>query len=203
MKPKPAPTKAQAEILSYIRECCQRTGIAPSYREIQAHFGFRAIGTVQDHVKALLQKGWLEKNGPRQARTLQPADHKREGLKHIPIYGEIAAGDPRDTPQIELGTLTVSEKDASDTTFALRVVGNCMCEAGILEGDHLIVERKAKVKSGDIVVALLDGETTVKRYVEKNGTVFLVPENRALSPIAVKGKHLEIQGKVVGLQRRF
>ena len=86
---------------------------------------------------------------------------------------------------------------------ALKVVGDSMIDVGIIEGDILIVERKTRVKSGDIVVALLEGETTVKRYLEKGGKLFLVPENSKMKPIAVQSDNFSIQGKVVGLQRRI
>jgi repressor LexA len=198
----PPLTPSQQQVLDYIRECCRVQGAPPSYREIQQHLGYKAVGTVQDHVRALRTKGYLEERGDRRARGLVPAGLVVQGTKRIPIYGEIAAGGPREAPQIELGTAVITD-DVPDPCFALRVVGDSMVDAGIFEGDLLIVEAKAKIKSGDIVVALLNGETTVKRYVEKPEGIFLVPENRHLSPIATAGGRLELQGKVVGLQRRF
>jgi repressor LexA len=200
-------TLSQAQILRFIKERVETEGISPSYREIQVHFGYKAVGTVQDHVKALIKKGVLEKSTlgkkRRRARGLMPAGHRWEGVKRIPIYGEVAAGSTRDTPQLELGTVFVAEKMAEDPCFALRVTGDSMIEVGIFEGDHLIVERRQRVKNGDIVVALVHGETTVKRYVEKSGEVFLVPENRRLQPLKMVPGSFEIQGKVVGLQRKI
>ena len=192
--------------MKFIRSRCERDGISPSFREIQEHFGYKAVGTVQDHVKALIRKGWLEKptdKKARKARGLLPTGHARENVKRISIYGEIAAGATREADQIELGGLVISEVAAKDPCFALRVVGDSMIEVGILEGDFLIVEKGARVKNGDIVVALWNGETTVKRYVEKAGAVYLVPENSRMKPLAVTGGSFEIQGKVVGLQRKI
>lgn len=195
-------TESQALVLRFIQERLRENGVAPSYREIQEHFGYKAVGTVQDHVRALVKKGALEP-GRGKARALLPASHRVEGTKRIPIYGEIAAGTTRDAPQVELGALVVSESTASDPCFALRVVGDSMIDVGIFEGDFLIVERGARVRNGDIVVALLDGETTVKRYAEMRDGVYLVPENKRLRPIKVLGRDFHVQGKVVGLQRKL
>jgi repressor LexA len=201
-------TTTQSEILKFIREKCVETGMAPTLREIQKHFGYRAIGTVQDHLKALRKKGFLESNPgtkkqQRRARGLIPTGLRGGGTKQIPIYGEIAAGPTREAEQLELGILKIAAEDAKDPCFALRVVGDSMIEAGILEGDILIVERNTAVKSGDIVAALLNGETTVKRYLKREGEIFLVPENRKMTPIPIKTEDFKVQGKVVGLQRKF
>jgi repressor LexA len=200
-------TTTQSEILAFIRERCVESGMAPTLREIQKHFGYKAIGTVQDHLKALLKKGFLENAGAkkdrRQARGLIPMGLRAGGTKRIPIYGEIAAGSTREADQLELGTLKIASEDARDPCFALRVVGDSMIEVGILEGDVLIVERNATVKSGDIVAALLNGETTVKRYLKREGEIFLVPENKKMKPIPVTTEDFKVQGRVVGLQRKF
>jgi repressor LexA len=201
----PAMTDTQREILKFIRETCEATGISPSFREIQNHFGYRAVGTVQDHVRALMKKGHLEEStsDQRRARGLIPKGFRPESTLQIPIYGEIAAGSMRESDQIELGQLTISSSLANGPCFGLRVVGDSMQEIGILEGDILIVHKQNRAKSGDIVAALLNGETTVKRYVQKDEKIFLVPENRRLKPIEVTQGDFQIQGKVVGLQRRF
>ncbi len=201
-------TENQEQILSFIKQCYERTGTPPSYREIQEHFGYKAIGTVQDHIKALRKKGALEEQsvvgkGRRQARGLVPAGYKPEGTRRIPVYGEIAAGPLRDNAQLKMGTVVVADAAAKDPSFALRVVGDSMIDVGILEGDFLIVERRASIRSGDIVVALVNGETTVKRFVRKPDGIYLVPENRKLSPLRITNEQFEVQGKVVGLQRRL
>ena len=207
--PKEPLTRSQQDILDFIQTTCTREGAPPSYREIQEHFGFKAVGSVQGYVKALIKKGYLEapKSGDskRKSRGLFPAGFRAQAqtTKRIPIYGEIAAGSLRDTPQIELGGLTIANDVASDPCFALRVVGDSMIEAGIFEGDHLIVERGARVRNGDIVVALVGGETTVKRYKVSGEGTFLVPENKRMKPIRVTDKSFQVQGKVVGLQRKL
>ncbi|MBI4404231.1 MAG: transcriptional repressor LexA [Deltaproteobacteria bacterium] len=195
-------TKAQTEILSYIQDRCSHAPTPPTYREIQKSFGYKAVGTVQDHVKALIQKGFLEKPIGR-SRGLMPLNFSRPLVRRIPIYGEIAAGSPRDAEQLELGELDVGASVSANPTFALKVVGDSMIEAGILEGDLVIVQKVSRAKSNDIVVALLDNETTVKRYLEKNGKIWLVPENSKMKPIEVANRQFAIQGRVVGLQRKY
>lgn len=209
-------TDLQRRVLEFIEERRRGTGVPPTYREIQEHFGYRAVGTVQDHVKALVRKGYLAPTAlgdRRGARTLLPPRGelhatpwdapKQEGVRRMPIYGEIAAGSARDAAQLELGTLVVAESLASERCFALRVTGDSMVDAGIFEGDFVIVEPKARVKHGDIVVALVGGETTVKRYEVRTDGPYLVPENKRLAPIRLAGQRWEIQGCVVGLQRRI
>ena len=199
-------TQNQAHLLEFIKTYSQENGFPPSYREIQRHFGYKAVGTVQDHVRALIQKGALQKSygqNSKKARALIPSGPKPSSGKNIPIYGEIAAGGPREAIQTELGNLIIGEDLASGDCFALRVVGNSMIDIGIFEGDFVIVDRNQKVKNGDIIVALLEGETTVKRYRETKGKIFLIPENRTLKPIEVSTEDFQIQGKVTGLQRKF
>ncbi|MFM8270163.1 MAG: transcriptional repressor LexA, partial [Pseudomonadota bacterium] len=175
-RPKIPLTQNQASLLEFIKSYAQVNGFPPSYREIQRHFGYKAVGTVQDHVRALIQKGALQKSygqTSKKARALIPSGSKSAVGKTVPVFGEIAAGGPRESIQTELGSLVIGEDLASDDCFALRVVGNSMIDIGIFEGDFVIVDKTQKVKSGDIVVALVDGETTVKRYREKSGKIFL------------------------------
>ena len=200
-------TELQRRVLDFIETRRRDSGVPPTYREIQEHFGYRAVGTVQDHVKALVRKGYLAPTAlgdRRGARTLLPPDAQMPvGVRRMPIYGEIAAGPLRDTAQLELGTLVVAESLASERCFALRVTGDSMIDAGIFEGDFVIVEPSRDVKSGDIVVALVGGETTVKRYEVRADGPYLVPENKRLDPMRLAEQRWEIQGCVVGLQRRI
>lgn len=207
---KPSLTENQKALLDFITAYQEENGFSPSYREIQKHFGYKAVGTVQDHVRALIQKGALQKSygqSSKKAKALVPASLNSSRTtrlaKRISVFGEIAAGGPRESLQTKLGSLVVGDEWASRDCFALRVVGNSMVDIGMFEGDYVIVEKKEKVQSGDIVVALLEGETTVKRYQEKSGKVWLIPENAQLKPIEVKSDDFQIQGKVIGLQRKF
>ncbi len=198
-------TDAQKAILEFIEKATEENGAPPSYREIQEHFGYKAVGTVQDHIKALIQKGALEKASGenRRARGLVSLQRKVTNAKRVEIYGEIAAGSPRDSQSVSLGSLVIDEALSRKPSFALRVVGDSMIEVGIFEGDLLIIEKNHAVKNGDIIAALVDGETTVKRYVEKEAAIYLVPENKRLKPLRITKQQFEIQGKVVGLQRKI
>lgn len=203
-------TENQKALLDFITAYQEENGFSPSYREIQKHFGYKAVGTVQDHVRALIAKGALQKSygqSSKKAKALLPASltssRSTRLAKRISVFGEIAAGGPRESVQTKLGSIVVGDDWASLDCFGLRVVGNSMIDIGIFEGDYVIVQKMEKAKSGDIVVVLLDGETTVKRYQEKQGKVFLVPENSQLKPIEVKTENFQIQGKVIGLQRKF
>lgn len=200
-------TESQSAVLQFIKDFVRTQGMAPSYREIQSHFGYKAVGTVQDHVRALVEKGYLEKpvkkKQKRPARGLLPKGFSLTGIRKIPIFGEIAAGGPRTAEQLELGEVVIADDLVKGECFALRVVGDSMIDVGIFEGDHVIVEAGGRVKEGDIVAVLLEGETTVKRYSVKNGEVLLIPENRRMKPISTRGKSLEIQGRVVSLQRKL
>ena len=200
-------TESQKVVFDFIKSFIRSRSVPPSYREIQSHCGYKAVGTVQDHVRALIEKGYLEKaelqGQGRVARALIPKGLMLTGVKKITVYGEIAAGGPRNSEQLELGEIVISEELVRGECFALRVVGDSMIDAGIFEGDHVIVHQEARIKEGDIIVALLEGETTVKKYSVKNGEIFLVPENKKMKPISTRGKTLEIQGRVVSLQRKM
>lgn len=203
-KKESALTKGQAKVLEFIRARYQSEGIPPSYRDIQKHFGFRAVGTVQDYVRALKEKGALERPGNRKvrrARQLMPKGSVTSGIKTIPIYGEIAAGATRESEQIPLGEIVMPGDGKAQ--FALRVTGNSMINAGIFEGDLLLVDPKARAAKGDIVVALVEGETTVKRFYPRGEWIELHPENSDMKPIVVQAKSVQIQGRVVGLQRKI
>jgi len=197
-------TKNQEAILHFVKERCEQSQ-PPTYRDIQQHFGYGSVNAVQGHVKALIKKGVIERppiEKGKRARGLVPTGYRQKRFRRIPIYGEIAAGSPVETTQTELGAIMVAETIAKGPAFALKVKGDSMINAGIFEGDYVVVESRSEIKNGDIVVALITGENTLKRYVKKEGKIWLIPENTKLKPIAVTGE-LQIQGKVVGLQRQY
>lgn len=201
---RPPLTRPQEDILGFIRLRCRETGAPPSYREIQHHFGYRAVGTVQDHIRALRRKGYVERpRGQRSSRNLLPRDQSFAAPRRLPVYGEIAAGSARLSEQVEIGSIFVDETSARGACFALRVVGDSMVDAGIYEGDWIIVEKDVPIRSGDIVVALLNGETTVKRYLETEAGRILKPENPRHPVIPIDRYECSLQGRVIGLQRRF
>jgi len=198
-------TLRQQEILGYLRIHFQAQQTWPSFREIQSHFGFSSTNAVMGHLRALERKGYISRvHG--QARTFRLAvdladDQRPEealDVVELPVLGAIAAGYPDGVETGgEIGRLQVDVETAgvrrARRCFALRVRGDSMIDAGILDGDMVVVEQRPPV-DGDIVAALIDGETTLKRFVKKPGrSPFLKAENAAyprLYPIA----ELVVQG---------
>ncbi|MBI3296226.1 MAG: repressor LexA [Deltaproteobacteria bacterium] len=197
-------TEPQREMLAFIKESCGE-GHPPTYRDIQEHFGFKSVNAVQDTVRRLMAAGLLEQGKTRTGarRGLMPKGYDLGTSKRLSVVGSIAAGALTESPQTDLGSTFIDASWVKGSSFALRVKGNSMIDAGIYEDDILIVQRGSDARNGDIIVALWEGETTVKRYEKRGGKVFLVPANASMKPIAVERGQLSIQGKVVGLQRKM
>lgn len=183
-------TLRQQEILGYIQLFMRQQGTWPSIREIQNHFGWSSTNAVMGHLRALERKGYIART-PGQARTFRitmalddddrPLDS--DDVVDIPIYGDIAAGYPDGVETGgEIGRLQIDVETAgirsTRRTFALKVRGDSMIDAGIYDGDIVILEQRPP-KNRDIVAALIDGETTLKRFVENRGKApYLRAENR-------------------------
>lgn len=196
----PALSPKQAEVLRYFEREISRTGRPPTYRDIARHIGCDAVGTVQDHVRALIKKGYLQKE-PGVARGLKLA-HRSESLD-IPILGSVPAGRPIEAIAEAHGSLSVPNRWRGDL-YALRVQGESMVEAGILDGDYVIIRQQPDAASGQIVVALINGEATVKTLEKKNGRVRLLPANPRFQPIDLDPRSENgIQGVVVSVQRFY
>jgi repressor LexA len=187
-------------VLAIIENEISRSGRPPTYRDIARKSGYDAVGTVQDHVRALIRKGFLQKE-PGVARGIRLA-HRTESID-VPILGAVPAGRPIEAIQDGLGFVSIPARWRGDL-FALRVSGESMIEAGILDGDFVIVHKEAETRSGDIIVAMIDGEATVKYLEKKSGAVRLLPANPRFSPIEIPPESTNvIQGKVVSVQRYY
>ncbi len=184
------------EILKYLNEFTEQNGYPPSIREICQAVGLRSPSTVHAHLKVLKEGGFLEKSD-RKTRAIS-LKGSRPGFRSIPLLGTVTAGLPI-LAQQEVEGYIPYEGSASGELFALRVRGDSMTGAGILSGDIVIVRRQPDARSGDIVVALLDDEATVKRLSLKGRRVLLLPENPAYDPI--DGDGCAILGLVVALYR--
>lgn len=201
-------TEQQERVLRFVARHIAEEGAPPTFRNIARHFGFASTRAAQDHVAALVRKGWLE-HRPGEARGLRLANAPRaQPPIAVPIVGQVIAGAPRDSVQLEMGSLPfprelMKGRELDAELFALRVTGDSMADAGILDGDLVIARSQKTAGHGDIVVALLDGESTVKRLYKKNGRLALLPENRRMKPIPVEGKELLIQGRVIGVHRYY
>ena len=197
-------TQRQQQLLEFLKEYHSNNGLMPSTREIQVHFGFASQTAAVSHLKALEKKGVIQKV-PGKARALVfPEQLEREEILDIPIYGQIAAGMASETEQQNEGCLSIDVATLgvprSAKTFAHKVRADSMIDAHIMSGDCVILELK-EPRRGDIVAALIDGETTLKRYVIKDGMPYLQAENE-LYPDLVPVRELVIQGVMVALLRR-
>jgi repressor LexA len=209
-------TARQRELLDYIQEIASRESRMPSYREMAKALGVSAVGTVQDHVQALVEMGYLEKEMHGGRSILKIAEVRRAAAVGVPIVGEVAAGALQDAYEVSLGTLPLSpeflssslkSKGASvgESLFALRVKGESMVDAGIYPRDFVVVQKNAQVRNGDIVVASVRGEATVKEIEmpRRSGEPLrLIPHNKRMSPIEVTlDEEVQVLGKVVAVHR--
>ncbi len=195
-------TPRQREVLEVILESVEGRGRFPSIREVALQLHLASPATVFQHLEALAAKGFLERHAGRW--TLAPESRRDRG---VPIVGRVAAGQPLTAFEEIEGHLTPEFIGARRGRFSVRVKGESMRGAGILDGDYVIVDPHAPVASGDLVVAYLgeEQEATVKRFVRRRGVVELHPENPhfPILRIARRDPFFRIAGKVVGLLRRL
>jgi len=189
----------QQKIYAYIADCIQRQGYPPSVREIGEAVGLKSPSTVHFHLKHLEEAGVISKgSGKGRAITLTaPAAPEDK----VPIVGNVAAGSPILAEECIEDYLTFDTGGRSGEYFALRVRGESMLNAGILPGDLVVVQRKETARNGEIVVAMIEDEATVKTYSRQNGHVWLLPENDDYEPI--DGTYAQILGKVAAVVRRY
>jgi len=203
-------TARQRQILDFIRSEIHRRGFPPSVREIGEAVGLSSSSTVHSHLAALEAKGLLRRD-PSKPRALEVLDYRDtergidyESVQAVPLVGQVAAGAPILAAENIEATLPLPTSFAGEGTFILRVKGDSMIEAGILDGDFVVVQQQSDATNGDIVVALLDEDATVKRFYREDGRVRLQPENSAMDPIYVgQDASLRILGRVVALFRRI
>ena len=196
-------TDRQRSILDFIQNEQREKGITPSTREIQKHFRFASQTSVMQYIAALERKGFLDRHARKARALITPVQKVR--ITDVPIYGQIPAGMATLTEQTVEGHVSLDTRSANVSkggkTFALRVRGDSMIDAHILDGDIVILEDRKDVQSGDIVAALIDGETTLKRYVMEHGRPYLKAENSRY-PNLTPARELRIQGVMVSLVRK-
>jgi repressor LexA len=197
-------TKRQQQVYDYLKDYHQSTGLMPSTREIQRHFDFASQTAAVSHLRALEKKGVIQKHAGKARALVLPEELEREEIIDVPIYGDIAAGMAQDVQPEQQGCLSVDITSLgiprNAKTFALRVRGDSMIDAHICDGDHVILEFREPRKN-DIVAALIDGETTLKRYVIQRGKPYLQAENPDY-PDLIPARELVIQGVMIALLRR-
>jgi repressor LexA len=199
-------THRQKEVHAFLKDYIQRHRVAPTYEEIRRHFGFRSYNAVFKHLKQLEARGYLTSPGKnrKQAFSLKEPVQASMSTSQLPLLGRVAAGEPiealedRDTVEVPESFLGTGEH------FALRVRGDSMVEDGIHDGDIILLRKQEDAENGQTVVALIDGEATVKRFYRRGPAVLeLHPANAGMKPLVVEAKRVRIQGVVVGLIRRY
>ena len=193
--------KTQKKIYEYLMERTQISKVPPSVREIAAAVGLKSTSSVQANLDALEQAGYIERD-PMIKRSIRVCNEVENDYMQIPLVGTVTAGAPiLAVEQIE-GYIPFAASAAKDKPmFALKVRGESMLNAGILSGDIVIVEKTPSAENGDIVVALIEDEATVKTFYKEKGHFRLQPENDAYEPIIVD--EVIILGKVKGLIRNY
>ncbi len=200
-------TERQREILDFINRSIGKRGYPPTLREIGSHFGIRSTNGVNDHLRALEKKGYLQRDDLK-SRALRPVDTLDGQMVEVPILGQVAAGQPllavanhEDTVKIDRFFIGQSRE-----VFALKVKGESMIDDGIFDGDFVFVQKQIEAASGEIVVAMIGDEATVKRYYPEGDTIRFQPANATMEPILVRKRDfrsVNILGVVVGVYRKM
>ena len=200
----PALTDWQKAIYDFLLKSIRERGFASSIHEIGKQFKIASTNGVSDHLKALEKKGYIRRVGKRAIEVLSMLGKPMlTAVREIPILGRVPAGKPFLSEENVEGLLTITNDMGSGKLFALQVKGDSMIDAGILEGDRVIVKQQGAAENGEIVCALIEGEATLKRFYKKNGVITLKAENEKYPPITVSQGEFRILGKVVGLMRKF
>lgn len=200
-------TQRQQQIADFIDQRHRERGVAPSFREIAAHFGLGSVGTIVNHVRALRKKGILaeETGQARSLRVRSPLAALRKQVVDIPIFGSIPAGFAEDRKQEAEGCVSVDIQtlgiQPTARTFALRVKGDSMIGRHIMDGDIVVLEHGRTPRTGDVVAALIDNESTLKTFVTERGKAWLRAENPKY-PNLIPASELVIQGVMVTLIRK-
>jgi repressor LexA len=205
-------TKRQKEVLNYLVTFINKNGYSPSFEEIAKAMKLTSLATVHKHLSILEKKGFIRR-GYNQSRSIEVMELpkpvrtqviERHSSVELPLAGRIAAGRPLEAIE-DKESISLADFARGSNTFVLKVKGESMRDDHILDGDFIVVEPTQVANPGEIVVALVDDEeATVKRfYRESGGKVRLQPANSTMSPIVVNGANVKIQGRVIGVLRKY
>ena len=199
-----AVTRRQKEVLDFLESFVGRNGYSPSFEEIARGMGLKSLATVHKHITNLEKKGMLDRvhNRSRSIDLLAPGTRTRTSDR-LPLAGRIVAGLPLEANE-NPETISLHDVVGNRDVFALEVRGDSMRDEHIINGDYVLVERTRTARQGEIVVALVHGtETTLKRYYTEGAMVRLQPSNSEMDPIYVKAAECAIQGRVLGVLRKY
>ena len=196
-------SKKQSEILEYIKEQILERGFPPAVREICEAVNLKSTSSVHSHLETLEKNGYIRRD-PTKPRAIEILDENfnlsRREMVQVPIVGRVAAGEPILAEQNITDYFPIPvEFMPNKNTYMLKVSGESMINAGILDGDFVLVQKECTAANGDMVVAMIDDSATVKRFYKEEGIYQLQPENDHMDPIIVD--HVEILGKVIGVFR--
>jgi repressor LexA len=200
-------TTEQNRIFSFVSDCITRVGAPPTIREIAGHFGYKSINNVRQHLRLIAQKGYVRLlQGKARGIELAVATERVVGNEiQVPLVGAVPAGKPMTAVENIQDYVTIDHTMfRGDGLFTLRVKGDSMQGAGVLDGDIAIVRQQNAAQNGDIVVVLIDDEATLKRYYHRGDHIALHPENEKYEDIIVRSnKDVSIVGKMVGVIRKY
>jgi repressor LexA len=205
-------TERQRDIFNFIREFHRERGVAPTHREICDHFGFSSYGTVYKHLsllekKGLIRRDWNQKRGVELVEepvAVKPAPSAGgAGVRELPLFGYIAAGLPLQVEVSDEMIAVPQHLTSRGENYVLKVRGDSMVDDGILDGDLIVISRRETADNGEMVVANVSGDVTLKRLYREGERVRLQPANSYMNPIFVRARDVAVQGVVIGLMRRF
>jgi repressor LexA len=203
-------TRRQRQVYDFIASFVQSHGYSPSFEEIGGGLGLSSLATVHKHITNLEKKGLLRRdyNRSRSIDVLPPRGRMKQSMNlasplTLPLVGRIAAGRPVETLENPT-TISLADFTGSKDVFVLEVSGESMQDEHIVDGDYVLVEKVNTARNGEIVVALVDGsETTLKRFYREGDRIRLQPSNAAMQPILVPAASVQIQGRVIGVLRKY
>jgi repressor LexA len=197
-------TKRQKQLYDYLDDYIARQGYAPTLEEIGTQFELSSLATVHKHLSNLETKGLIKRKWNFSRAIELVPQRRRAAAVELPLLGAVAAGQPIEALE-NADTFTVPEEFVRrQNTFVLRVKGNSMIEDGIWDGDYIVVEERPSADNGETVVALVNGEATVKKlYRDKGGKIRLMPANESMAPIVARDKDVSVRGVVVAVMRKY
>jgi repressor LexA len=198
-------TRRQKEMLDFLNRYIERKGYAPTIEETAEHFGLRSLATVHKHLTNLQKKGLVKRDWNRsRALELVPTQVRVQAVE-LPLLGRVAAGSPIEAIESSETIFVPENMVGKSDTYVLQVKGDSMIEEQIRDGDYVIVENRRIARDGEMVIALVDGEsvTLKKLYREGGGKVRLQPANAALQPIVLDQDQVRVQGVVIGVLRKY
>ncbi len=196
-------TEKQKKIYNFIKEYIETNDMSPSFLEIQEYFSFKSLNAVYEHVDNLIRKGFINKGPSNQKRSITLTQQKKNAVS-IPLLGLVRAGEPIEVCEVVEHVDVPEEMLAKGENVALKVTGNSMIDSNISDGDIVIVKRQSTAENGQIAIAIIDNQATIKQIYFHKDKIELRPHNPEMKPIFITGdKDFQVYGILVGLYRNY